>query len=70
MTRIVTVGAAQLGPIQREHTRKDVVVRLLDVQGNFVGGKTVTLAATGGATVTPPSGVTSAADHIDPKVNP
>jgi kumamolisin len=39
-----------------------VIVRLLDVQGNFVGGKTVTLAATGGATVTPPSGVTSAAD--------
>ena len=31
MTRIVTVGAAQLGPIQREHTRKDVVVRLLDL---------------------------------------
>jgi predicted amidohydrolase len=29
MTRIVTVGAAQLGPVQRDHTRKDVVERLL-----------------------------------------
>lgn len=29
MSRIVTVGAAQLGPIQREHTRADVVERLL-----------------------------------------
>jgi kumamolisin len=39
-----------------------VVVRLLDAAGNFVGGKSVTLAASGGVTVTPPSGVTSAAD--------
>jgi predicted amidohydrolase len=31
MTRIVTVGAAQLGPIQRDHTRKEVVGRLLDL---------------------------------------
>jgi predicted amidohydrolase len=29
MTRIVTVGAAQLGPVQRDHTREDVVERLL-----------------------------------------
>jgi hypothetical protein len=29
MTRIVTVGAAQLGPIQRAHSRKDVVARLI-----------------------------------------
>ena len=31
MTRIVTVGAAQLGPIQRAHSRKEVVVRLLSL---------------------------------------
>lgn len=29
MTRIVTVGAAQLGPIQRTHTRKEMVTRLI-----------------------------------------
>ena len=29
MTRIVTVGAAQLGPIQRAHTRREVVTRLI-----------------------------------------
>jgi len=29
MTRIVTVGAAQLGPIQRAHSRKEVVTRLI-----------------------------------------
>ena len=29
MTRILTVGAAQLGPIQRDHSRADVVERLL-----------------------------------------
>jgi predicted amidohydrolase len=29
MTRIVRVGAAQLGPIQRDHSRADVVERLL-----------------------------------------
>jgi N-carbamoyl-D-amino-acid hydrolase len=29
MTRIITVGAAQLGPVQRDHTRADVVERLL-----------------------------------------
>ena len=39
-----------------------VIVRLLDIAGNFVGGKTVSLTASGGATVTPTSGVTSAAD--------
>jgi N-carbamoyl-D-amino-acid hydrolase len=31
MSRTVTVGAAQLGPVQRHHTRKDVVERLLDL---------------------------------------
>ena len=31
MTRLVTLGAAQLGPVQRDHTRKDVVERLLDL---------------------------------------
>jgi predicted amidohydrolase len=29
MTRIVTVGAAQLGPVQRHHTRTEVVERLI-----------------------------------------
>ena len=29
MSRIITVGAAQLGPIQRAHSRADVVERLL-----------------------------------------
>lgn len=29
MSRIVTVGAAQLGPIQKEHTREQVVQRLI-----------------------------------------
>jgi N-carbamoyl-D-amino-acid hydrolase len=29
MTRILTVGAAQLGPVQRDHSRADVVERLL-----------------------------------------
>jgi predicted amidohydrolase len=31
MTRIITVGAAQLGPIQRAHSRASVVRRLLDL---------------------------------------
>jgi predicted amidohydrolase len=31
MTRIVTVGAAQLGPIQRTHSRKEVVMRLINL---------------------------------------
>ena len=31
MTRTVRVAAGQLGPIQREHTREQVVVRLLDL---------------------------------------
>ncbi len=31
MSRIVTVGAAQLGPVQRDHTRKEVVERLIDL---------------------------------------
>src|SRR3954452_17444205 len=31
MTRNVRVGAGQLGPIQRDHTRDDVVVRLIDL---------------------------------------
>jgi predicted amidohydrolase len=29
MTRIITVGAAQLGPIQRTHSRKEMVTRLI-----------------------------------------
>src|SRR4051812_3254612 len=29
MTRVLTVGAAQMGPIQRSHTRRDVVERLV-----------------------------------------
>lgn len=29
MSRVITVGAAQLGPIQKEHTREEVVQRLL-----------------------------------------
>ena len=28
MSRIVTVGAAQMGPIQKDHTRADAVARL------------------------------------------
>jgi N-carbamoyl-D-amino-acid hydrolase len=31
MSRIITVGAAQLGPIQRAHARPDVVKRMLDL---------------------------------------
>jgi predicted amidohydrolase len=31
VTRIVRVGAGQLGPVQRDHTRKDVVERLLEL---------------------------------------
>ncbi|MCC7273540.1 MAG: N-carbamoyl-D-amino-acid hydrolase [Alphaproteobacteria bacterium] len=31
MTRIVTVGAAQLGPIQRSHSRAQVVARLVEL---------------------------------------
>lgn len=31
MTRIITIGAAQLGPIQKDHTRKQVVARLIDL---------------------------------------
>src|SRR4051812_48714157 len=29
MTRRLTVGAAQMGPIQRSHTRRDVVERMI-----------------------------------------
>ena len=29
MTRFLTVGAAQMGPIQRSHSRRDVVERLI-----------------------------------------
>lgn len=29
MTRILTIGAAQLGPVQRDHTREQVVARLV-----------------------------------------
>src|SRR3954471_15267048 len=31
MTRMLTVGAAQLGPIQRDHSRASVVKRLLEL---------------------------------------
>ena len=31
MTRIITIGAAQLGPIQKDHTRQQVVARLIDL---------------------------------------
>jgi len=31
MTRIITVGAAQLGPIQRADSRARVVARMLDL---------------------------------------
>ncbi len=39
MTRFLTIGAAQLGPIQKDHTRADVVERLLALlrQGAAVG---------------------------------
>jgi predicted amidohydrolase len=31
MSRIITVGAAQMGPIQKDHSRSDVVHRLIDL---------------------------------------
>ena len=31
MSRLLTVGAAQLGPVQRDHTRASVVARLIDL---------------------------------------
>lgn len=31
MSRIVTVGAAQMGPIQRAHSRRDVVARMVEL---------------------------------------
>ena len=31
MSRYLTVAAAQLGPMQRDHTRKQVVERLIDL---------------------------------------
>jgi len=31
MTRIITIGAAQLGPIQKDHNRQQVVARLIDL---------------------------------------
>jgi predicted amidohydrolase len=39
MSRIVTVGAAQMGPIQKDHTRKEVVERLITLlrQGHQAG---------------------------------
>jgi predicted amidohydrolase len=39
MSRIVTVGAAQMGPIQKDHSRKDVVERLIALlrQGHKAG---------------------------------
>ena len=43
MSRILTVGAAQLGPIQRVHSRADVIRRLIELMRitgipNGVGG--------------------------------
>jgi N-carbamoyl-D-amino-acid hydrolase len=37
MSRIVTVGCAQLGPIQRAHSRADVVRRMLALLGEAAG---------------------------------
>ncbi len=37
MNRILTVGAAQLGPVQRDHTRADVVERLLALLHDAAG---------------------------------
>jgi predicted amidohydrolase len=39
MSRIVTVGAAQMGPIQKDHTRKEVIERLITLlrQGHQAG---------------------------------
>ncbi len=39
MSRVVTVGAGQLGPIQRDHSRADVVARLVELlrQGHAAG---------------------------------
>lgn len=31
MSRIITIGAAQLGPIQKDHTRSEVVARLVEL---------------------------------------
>jgi predicted amidohydrolase len=31
MSRVITIGAAQLGPIQKDHTREEVVGRLIDL---------------------------------------
>jgi predicted amidohydrolase len=31
MSRVITIGAAQLGPIQKEHSRKEVVERLIQL---------------------------------------
>ena len=31
MTRVITIGAAQLGPIQKDHSRQQVVARLIDL---------------------------------------
>ncbi len=37
MTRILTIGAAQLGPVQRHHSRKEVVERLVDLLQQAAG---------------------------------
>jgi predicted amidohydrolase len=37
VTRIVTVGAAQLGPVARDHTRKEVVERLVELLHQAAG---------------------------------
>ena len=43
MTRIITIGAAQLGPIQKDHTRQQVVARLIDLlrKAHSAGGDVV-----------------------------
>jgi predicted amidohydrolase len=37
VTRILTIGAAQLGPVQRDHSRKEVVERLVDLLQQAAG---------------------------------
>src|ERR1700746_2926647 len=42
MSRFLTVGAAQMGPIQRSHSRRDVVERLI---GHLREGKRMGVSA-------------------------
>ena len=57
-------GAPIQGPPADGSTPMQIVVSLRDIDGNVVSGKTVTLAknAGSGAVITPPSGVSSAAN--------